>query len=50
MIELAWPFIGRCAICNKIKFLFYITPADPPFYPAEGGHHCRSCERWLQEG
>jgi len=42
--------IDRCSICDKLTELPYETPADPPFYPAEGGRHCKSCEHWLLTG
>lgn len=38
---------GKCCICEKANYLPHETPADPPFYPVEGGRHCDECEDWL---
>lgn len=42
--------LGRCWLCGKLRWLRFITPDDPPFFPKGGGHHCARCERWLLTG
>lgn len=39
-----------CCICGRETETPYDTPADPPFFPVEGGKHCEDCEHWLETG
>lgn len=41
---------GPCSICGRDVVCPNETPADPPFFPARGGHHCDECELWLLTG
>lgn len=44
-------WFARCSICGNLKLVLpYQTPADPPFYPKDGGRHCSFCEYWLITG
>jgi hypothetical protein len=42
---------GTCSLCEKLTWLPYETPNDPPFYPdKDGQRHCEDCEYWLLTG